>query len=199
MLDLLLLLLGGLRAVLRSRVDLGAENPLLRQQLAVLARPTRKGPNSAPETSCSGSWPAGSARAGAATSSSSGRRPCSAGIGRAGGCSGGGGPDAPSAGGGSAPRCALITIIARDNPLWGAERIRGEPLKLGIVVSNRSIRRYRGRQPAPPPSQTWHIFLANHRPRIWAADLLTVRTLTFETLYVLLFIAHGRRELVHWN
>ena len=51
----------------------------------------------------------------------------------------------------------------------------------------------------PPPGQSWRTFLANHRPRIWAADLFTVQTLTFETLYVLVFITHGRRELVHWN
>ena len=41
--------------------------------------------------------------------------------------------------------------------------------------------------------------MANHRPRIWAADLLTVHTLTFQTLYVLFFIAHDRRELIHFN
>jgi transposase InsO family protein len=70
-------------------------------------------------------------------------------------------------------------------------------LKLGIVVSNRSIRRYRGRPPGRPPSQTWRTFLRNHAHAIWAADLCVVQTLTFKTLYVLLFIAHGRRELVH--
>ncbi len=89
--------------------------------------------------------------------------------------------------------------MARENPAWGSERIRGELLKLGIVVSKRSIQHYRGRGPARPPSQTWRTFLANHRPRIWAADLVTIQTLAFKTLYVLLFIAHDRRELVHWN
>src|SRR5215208_1416010 len=89
--------------------------------------------------------------------------------------------------------------MARDNPSWGAERIRGELLKLGIVVSKRSVQQYRRRGPARPPSQTWRTFLADHRPSIWAADLFTVQTLTFKALYVLLFIAHDRRELVHWN
>ena len=42
------------------------------------------------------------------------------------------------------------------------------------------------------PSQTWRTFLANHQPQIWAADLFTVQTLTFRTLYVLLFITAGR-------
>jgi transposase InsO family protein len=91
----------------------------------------------------------------------------------------------------------LILTMSRENRLWGTERIRGELLKLGIVVSNRSIRRYRWRGPARSPSQTWRTFLRNHAHHLWAADLFTVPTLTFKTLYVLIFIAHGRRELVH--
>jgi transposase InsO family protein len=89
--------------------------------------------------------------------------------------------------------------MSRENRLWGTERIRGELLKLGMIVSNRSIRRYRWRGPARSPSQTWRTFLANHAYHLWAADLFTVTTLTFKTLYVLVFIAHGRRELVHVN
>ena len=104
--------------------------------------------------------------------------------------------------GGGRPRLSpeireLIARMSGENPLWGAERIRGELLKLGIVVSNRSIRRYRPRGPTRPPSQTWRTFLANHAHAIWAADLCVVQTLTFKTLYVLLFITHGRREPVH--
>jgi transposase InsO family protein len=91
----------------------------------------------------------------------------------------------------------LIATMARDNPRWGSERIRGELRKLGIVVSKRSNQRYRGRGPARPPSQTWRTFLRNHAGAIWAADLLTVQTLTFRVLYVLVAIAHGRREQVH--
>jgi hypothetical protein len=93
----------------------------------------------------------------------------------------------------------LIATMARDNPRWGSERLRGELLKLGIVVSKRSIQRYRRRGPAHPSTQTWRAFLRNHAHHIWAADLLTVQTLTFKTLYVLVFIAHKRRELVHIN
>ena len=89
--------------------------------------------------------------------------------------------------------------MSRDNRLWGTERIRGELLKLGIVVSNRSIRRYRWRGPGRVPTQTWRTFLRNHAHHLWAADLLSVPTLTFKTLHVLVFIAHGRRELVHVN
>ena len=93
----------------------------------------------------------------------------------------------------------LIVTMSRENRLWGTERIRRALLKLGIVVSNRSIRRDRWRGPARSPSQTWRTFLRNHAHHLWAADLFTVQTLTFKTLYVLVFIAHGRRELVHVN
>jgi len=86
-----------------------------------------------------------------------------------------------------------------ENRLWGTERIRGELLKLGIVVSNRSIRRHRWRGPMRPPSQNWRPLLANHAHHLWAADFLTVPTLTFKTLYVLVFIAHHSRALVHVN
>lgn len=85
--------------------------------------------------------------------------------------------------------------MAQANPLWGTERIRGELLKLGIAVSARSIRRYRRRGRSRPPSQSWRTFLANHA--IWAADLFVVQTLRFQTLYVIFFISHGRRQLMH--
>jgi hypothetical protein len=81
--------------------------------------------------------------------------------------------------------------------LWGSERIRGELLKLGIVVYKRPILRYRRRQPGRPPSQTWRTFLVNHAQSLWAADLLTVHTIACKTLYELLFMSHGRRDLVH--
>jgi transposase InsO family protein len=93
---------------------------------------------------------------------------------------------------------ALIASMSRENPLWGAERIRGELLKLGLSVSNRSVRRYRWRGRPRSPSPTWRAFLANHRPRLWAADFFVAHTLTFKALYVLFFIAHGRRELAHF-
>ena len=93
----------------------------------------------------------------------------------------------------------LIAAMARDNPSWGAERIRGELLELGIAVSRRSVQRYRRSGPARPPGQSWRTFPANHRPRLWAADLLTVQTLALRTSYVLFFVARDRRELVHLN
>jgi transposase InsO family protein len=89
--------------------------------------------------------------------------------------------------------------MSRENPLWGSERIRGELLKLGIVVSNRSIRRYRWRRPSPVGTQRWRSFLKNELKGIWAADLLVVQTVGFRTLYVFFVIAHNRREIVHFN
>jgi putative transposase len=91
----------------------------------------------------------------------------------------------------------LIRRLSEENRLWGTERIRGELLKLGIAVGSGSIRRYRWRPAPRPPSQTWRTFLRNHAPQIWAADLFTVPTVAFRTLYVLFFITHDRRELVH--
>src|SRR5216683_2687201 len=94
---------------------------------------------------------------------------------------------------------SLIARIAGENPLWGTKRIRGELLKLGLVVSARSIRRYRRPRTARPPSQAWRTFLRNELAGIWAADLFVVQTLTFKTLYVFFFIRHQRRRLVHFN
>jgi putative transposase len=88
----------------------------------------------------------------------------------------------------------LIATMANENSLWDTERIRGELLKLGILVSSRSIRRYRRRRHLRPPSQSWRTFLANHAQAIWAADLFVVQTLTFQTLYVIFFINHGSRS-----
>jgi transposase InsO family protein len=93
----------------------------------------------------------------------------------------------------------LIARISHENPCWGTERIRGELLKLGIVVSDRSIRRYRWRKPRPVGSQGWRTFLSNQLRGIWAADLFVVQTLSFRTLYVFFFIRRQRRELLHFN
>jgi transposase InsO family protein len=86
--------------------------------------------------------------------------------------------------------------MAQDDPLWGSERIRGELRKLGLAVSAGSIRRSRWRRPARPPSQSWRTFLRNHAAQVWAADLCTVPTVTFRTLFVLCVTTHDRRELV---
>ena len=200
MLELFALLLGALRALLSSRADLATENLLLRHQLAVLTRSGRKRPPLRTRDKllwvlarrlCP-DWgrhlvlvrPETVVRWHRQAWKLLWRWRSRARLGR------------PRLG---AETRELIRVMSRDNPLWGTERIRGELLKLGIVVSNRSIRRYRRPGSSRPPRQTWRTFLANHLGQVWAADLFTVQTLTFKTLYVLLFITHDRRELVHWN
>lgn len=92
----------------------------------------------------------------------------------------------------------LIRDMARSNPLWGAPRIHGELLKLGINISERSVSRLipRGRQ---PPSQTWHTFLTNHLTEIASVDLFTVPTATFRVLFCLVVLSHDRRRVLHFN
>src|SRR5881275_3059629 len=75
---------------------------------------------------------------------------------------------------------ALIREMARDNRLWGAERIRGELLKLGIRVCKRTIQKYmRAVRPTRLGGQTWKTFLHNHAKDIWACDFLQVTDLFF--------------------
>jgi putative transposase len=64
--------------------------------------------------------------------------------------------------------------MARDNRLWGAERIRGELLKLGIHVSKRTIQKYMRHARTPRRrGQTWATFLQHHAQDMWAADALS--------------------------
>ena len=161
MLEILALLLAVLRAALRDRAGLVAENLVLRHQLAVLTRPTRQRPRLRardkafwvlirrlwrdwrghlvlvrPETVVG--WHRRGWRRFWRWRSRGGGRPRL-----------------------SAEVRELIATMARENPAWGSERIRGELLKLGIAVSKRSVQRYRGRgrparraRPGGPSSRT---------------------------------------------
>ena len=91
---------------------------------------------------------------------------------------------------------ALIRTMSATNPLWGAPRIHGELLKLGIEVGQSSVAKYMIRR-RQPPSQTWRTFLANHIGQIMAADFLVVPTATYRLLFVLVILAHQRRRVVH--
>ena len=91
---------------------------------------------------------------------------------------------------------ALIRTMSQANPLWGAPRIHGELLKLGLNVSQATVAKYKAR-PRRPPSQTWHTFLANHLGQIAAADFFVVPTATCRLLFVLVILAHERRRIVH--
>jgi putative transposase len=86
--------------------------------------------------------------------------------------------------------------MSEANPLWGAPRIHGELLKLGIEISQATVGKYMI-QYRRPPSQTWRTFLTNHVDQIMAADFFVVPTATYRLLFVLVIVAHPRRRVVH--
>jgi putative transposase len=92
----------------------------------------------------------------------------------------------------------LIRRLNRENPLWGAPRIHGELLKLGIDIGETSVGKYMSRQ-RKPPSQTWRTVIENHVKTMVSVDFLTVPTIRFQVLYVFLVLAHDRRRSVHFN
>jgi len=95
---------------------------------------------------------------------------------------------------------ALIQQMARENRLWGAERIRGELLKVGLKVAKHTIQKYIARlRPAIPPSQTWSTFLKNHAKDIWACDFLPVIDVWFRPLYLFVIIELASRRVVHFG
>jgi transposase InsO family protein len=93
----------------------------------------------------------------------------------------------------------LIRTMSRQNPLWGAPRVHGELLKLGIDVGETSVSKYMVRHRTPSPSQTWRTFLKNHVKTMASVDFFTVPTIRFQVLYVFLVLAHDRRRIVHFN
>ena len=95
---------------------------------------------------------------------------------------------------------ALIRRLSRENPLWGAERIREELVKLRYdPPCEDSVRKYMVKPEKPrKPSSTWLPFLRNHLDVAWAMDFFTVTTLTFQTIYVFVILQHGRRKVRHW-
>ena len=91
----------------------------------------------------------------------------------------------------------LIRIMSRENPIWGAPRIHGELLKLGIDIGETSVSKYMMRR-RRPPSQTWRTFLENHVQSLVSVDFFTVPTIRFQILYVFLVLAHDRRRILHF-
>jgi transposase InsO family protein len=89
----------------------------------------------------------------------------------------------------------LIREMSIANPLWGAPRIHGELLKLGIDVGQTTVAKYMAMR-RRPPSQGWRTFLRNHADGIASMDLFVVPTISFRLLYGLLILQHGRRELL---
>jgi hypothetical protein len=94
----------------------------------------------------------------------------------------------------------LIQLTRRmwsSNPIWGSKRIQAELSKLGIEVSDSTIRKYRPR--TRRGDQTWKTFLHNHAKDLIAVDFFVVPTATFRLLYVFLVLAHERRKILHFN
>jgi putative transposase len=88
--------------------------------------------------------------------------------------------------------------MARDNRLWGAERIRGELLKLGLRVCKRTIQKYmRQVRSTRPRGQNWATFLHNHAEQIWAYDFLPVTDLLFRSLFAFFIIELHSRKVIH--
>jgi transposase InsO family protein len=197
--SLALALLGALRAALKTRTDLALENLALRQQLALLRRRSKRpqfgrldrafwmwlsncwaGWRGAlhlvrPETVIR--WHRQGFHAFWTWKSRRGR------------------PGRPPVG---LELVELVRTMALANPLWGAPRIRGELLKLGLDVSQRSVARLMPRRPKPP-SQTWRTFLQNHVADLVSVDFFVVPTATFRVLYVFVVLLHHRRRVVHFN
>ena len=92
----------------------------------------------------------------------------------------------------------LIRRLSRENPTWGAPRIQSELLLLGHEVAESTVATYmvRGRK---PPSPTWRTFLNNHVGDLVGIDFFTVPTATFRVLYCFIILAHDRRKVVHFN
>jgi transposase InsO family protein len=93
----------------------------------------------------------------------------------------------------------LVRRMAEANPLWGAPRIHGELLKLGIEISERTISNLMPRRDTKPPSQTWRTFLKNRMTRMVSIDFFTVPNATFRILFVLVILSHSRRQIVHFK
>jgi len=92
----------------------------------------------------------------------------------------------------------LVRTMALANPLWGAPRIHGELLKLGLDVSQRTVGRLMPRR-SKPPSQTWRTFLQNNLADLVSVDFFSVPTVTFRVLHVFVVLLHHRRKVVHFN
>src|SRR6266513_862333 len=88
--------------------------------------------------------------------------------------------------------------MSRGNPLWGAPRIHGELLKLGIKISQATVGRWMPWRPKVP-SPTWRSFLRNHLPDIAAIDMFVVTIATFQLLYTLIVLSLDRRRVVHFE
>ncbi|MCL4394586.1 MAG: hypothetical protein M1482_07260 [Chloroflexi bacterium] len=95
---------------------------------------------------------------------------------------------------------ALIQQMAKQNRLWGAERVHGGLLKLGCAVAKRSIQEYIAcvRQ-SEPSTQNWSTFLENHVKDIWACDFLPVSDLFSRPIVLFVIVELASRRIVHFG
>ena len=91
----------------------------------------------------------------------------------------------------------LIRRMSVANPRWGAPRIHGELMKLGISISQATVAKYMVRH-RKPPSQNWRTFLENHMQNLVSADFFVVPTITFRLLFVFVILSHDRRRPIHF-
>jgi transposase InsO family protein len=91
---------------------------------------------------------------------------------------------------------SLIRRMSVENPLWGAPRIHGELMKLGIERSQSTVAKYMAKRRPGGSGQTWKTFLRNHAAGIGAMDFLVVPTVNFRLLFVLVILRHERRRLI---
>jgi transposase InsO family protein len=92
---------------------------------------------------------------------------------------------------------ALIRKMSQANPLWGAPRIHGELLKLGIRIGQTAVAKYMNKR-SKSPSPTWRTFLRNHIDGLAALDMFVVVSGTFRLFYVVIVLAHARRQIIHF-
>jgi hypothetical protein len=92
----------------------------------------------------------------------------------------------------------LIRRMSRENPLWGAPRVQGELMKLGIKISEATVSKYMTRLPKPP-SQTWRTFFRNHAGCLASIDFFVLPTATFRLLFVFVVLQHERRQIAHFG
>ncbi len=90
----------------------------------------------------------------------------------------------------------LIREMSSANPLWGAPRIHGELLKLGIEISQATVAKYMVRRRGTP-SPTRRSFLRNQATGIAAIDMFVVASASFRLLYVMIILVHDRRSIIH--
>jgi hypothetical protein len=84
--------------------------------------------------------------------------------------------------------------------VFGAERIRGELLKLEIRVSKRTIQKdMKQVRPKRVSGQTWKTFLHNHAAEVWACDFLQIPDLFFRSLFAFFIIDLKSRKVIHMN